>query len=385
MIPKPLEAIAEDDLTALVAQGRREDRSIEYKQDWPAPADRDRVPLVETVASFANEIGGDLLIGVREEQGLPVEIIGVEAQDPDGMRVQLDQAIRSHTDPSCNSHVVLPLRLRNGRYVFLVRVAESWAKPHRITKNNKFVGRGSSGKYIMDTMQIRGAFVRLLEIPDRARKLREDRFEAARSGRLPEPIRPGIVFSLQLVPFKSMVNPPLLSSEVLYSARDEFRPMRADGLSTRHYSDGIFLFGGHRPVQSVVQALRNGIVDCTTTFSNRDEQNRLLFPITMYERLTIEFLPRYLIGLQRLGLSGPYYVFLSFFFPGGTYVPMNYPIHEQLAIDREVVLIPEVELAGIETNITERLKAAFDVVWNAWGEPRSVNYDANGVWAPRVR
>ena len=61
MIPKPLDAIEHADLRALIDNGVRESKSIEYKRELLGNANSEKVPFLAAVSSFANTGGGDLL------------------------------------------------------------------------------------------------------------------------------------------------------------------------------------------------------------------------------------------------------------------------------------------------------------------------------------
>lgn len=379
MIATPLQEIRELHLLNLIEQARAEDRTIEYKQHWPGkPENDDRASLVEAVASFANEIGGDLIVGMRAEKGIPVDVCGLETSDADATCRQIDQLIQAHTDPQCTAHTVQPVLLRSGRTAFVIRTDESWSRPHRVKLTNRFVGRGSAGKYVMDTAQIRNSFLRLLDVPARARALQKERFERIRSGDLPLKLSGGVIYALHLMPLRSFVEPVLLASRDLAAAAAGFPPLTGMGLSTRHNLDGIYNFRGDNPTPVLTQVFRTGVVETIQVFGQRNDQRKLLFPIESYELLTIEHLRGYLDALGTLGLSGPYYVFLSFLFPGGTVVARNYG--EELTIDREIALVPEVEIASSDADLPQALRPAFDMVWNGWGRPASTNYTPNGTW-----
>ena len=42
--------------------------------------------LLKDVSSFANTEGGDLIIGMTEDGGIPKEVCGFETKDPDGYK-----------------------------------------------------------------------------------------------------------------------------------------------------------------------------------------------------------------------------------------------------------------------------------------------------------
>ena len=59
VLNKPLEAIEENDLQALVDNQVAERKTIEYKESLPGNADGDKKEFLADVSSFANASGGD--------------------------------------------------------------------------------------------------------------------------------------------------------------------------------------------------------------------------------------------------------------------------------------------------------------------------------------
>lgn len=103
MIPLPLDEIDCAALQRLIEQQRNEDHSIEYKERLAGNADSEKVPwLLKPICSFANSEGGDLVLGLRSEQGSPAELVGVDfgADSVDATLLRLDQVIRSSLEPA---------------------------------------------------------------------------------------------------------------------------------------------------------------------------------------------------------------------------------------------------------------------------------------------
>ncbi len=65
MILKPIYEVGTDDLQALVDNGVRESKTIEYKLELPGNADSEKAKFLASVSSLANTAGGDHLFGVR--------------------------------------------------------------------------------------------------------------------------------------------------------------------------------------------------------------------------------------------------------------------------------------------------------------------------------
>ena len=62
------------DLQNLIDHQVREGKVIEYKRDLYGNTDSEKKEFLADVSSFANTVGGDLIIGMDEEEALPIEI-----------------------------------------------------------------------------------------------------------------------------------------------------------------------------------------------------------------------------------------------------------------------------------------------------------------------
>ena len=70
-IPKDLAAIRETDLLSLIEQPVMEDKSTEYKEALTLQNDEAKRKFLAGIASFANASGGDLIYGMKANDGLP--------------------------------------------------------------------------------------------------------------------------------------------------------------------------------------------------------------------------------------------------------------------------------------------------------------------------
>ena len=76
MLPVAIKDVDVSVLQDLVVNGVREEKTIEYKREMPGAADSDAVRFLATVSSFANTAGGDILLGVEANDGVPVKLPG---------------------------------------------------------------------------------------------------------------------------------------------------------------------------------------------------------------------------------------------------------------------------------------------------------------------
>ena len=184
MINKPLDAIEEADLSALTADRRIEDRTIEYKFRLPDGADdeerkRNRIAwLWKPVASFANTDGGDLLFGITANAGIPNIIGGIEANDVDRTKLELENLVKSGIEPRIRLAGIRAVRLHNGNNVFIVRVPRGWSGPHRVIANAQFYYRTSAGALEMDIATLRREFLLSDSILKKISDFRSSRLDA---------------------------------------------------------------------------------------------------------------------------------------------------------------------------------------------------------------
>ena len=143
IIPKPLLSIKEDSLHELIANPIREKRDVEYKSESYGNKHAQRREFLADVSSFANTIGGDLLIGVQEKNGLPVAFPGVVLENVDGEIQRLQQMLLYGIEPRLSGVDIHAIELSTAKYVLIVRTRRSWNGPHRVILegHDKFYAR----------------------------------------------------------------------------------------------------------------------------------------------------------------------------------------------------------------------------------------------------
>ena len=136
---------------------------------------------------------------------------------------------------------------------------------------------------------------------------------------------------------------------------------------------------------SYVQIYRNGIVEAVDASLLTDFVNDFKIYIA-YENYLVEFLSHYLNILKNLGVLPPIFVFLTLLGVKGYTMYRKNPHHFRIYnIDRDILILPEGIVESYEDKSEYILKSTFDSVWNACGEPKSINYDEKGEWKPKVQ
>jgi hypothetical protein len=87
--------------------------------------------FLKDVSAFANTAGGDLLIGMDEQDGIVTAIPGLEG-DRDAILLRLEQVATANLTPRVVGLTMRAIPLASGKFVIAVRVPRSWLGPHRV-------------------------------------------------------------------------------------------------------------------------------------------------------------------------------------------------------------------------------------------------------------
>ena len=85
MLPRRIEEIGEDNLNALITNQVIEGKTIEYKGSLPGNSVDEKKEFLADVCSFANTVGGDLILGLTEDRnsGIPKSVNGMDIPNAD--------------------------------------------------------------------------------------------------------------------------------------------------------------------------------------------------------------------------------------------------------------------------------------------------------------
>src|SRR3989338_3325400 len=87
------------DLSLLKDDGVKEGKDIDYKLELPKDNDESKKEFLADVSSFANTIGGYLVFGIKESEGLIEELVGLKIEDDDKLLLKLESIIRDGISP----------------------------------------------------------------------------------------------------------------------------------------------------------------------------------------------------------------------------------------------------------------------------------------------
>ena len=348
-------------------------------------SDKDKKEFLYDISSFANTSGGHLIFGVKENNGVPTEICGLDIPDADAVILQLENKIRDGIAPRIPGIAAQAISLSNNRIVIVFRIPRSFSQPHMITFKNasKFYARNSAGKYQMDVGELRTAFTLSQNTVERIRSFRHQRLDMILSVETPINMNPGAKIVLHVIPigaFDFAYNFDITSLEK--SKQFPFPFSGTGGWEYRYNFDGLLITWQSQ--LSYTQTFRNGIIEVVDAFmlGSRDNDRSNSIPSVKYETKVVNKLSEYILIQKMLGVEPPFFIMLSLLGVKGYLMSpptgsMVFPGYGH-PIDRDNLMMPEVMVENCDFEPSKVMKPIFDAVWNACGYPRSLNYNDSG-------
>jgi len=376
-LTKRIDGIEEADLQALVENEEPEDKDLDYKLELHVNTIGEKKEFLADVASFANTSGGFIIYGMDEENGVAVDLRGLDIPNPDSQIATLENIIRDGIEPRIHGTRMRAITLTSLRVAIIIQIPRSWARPHKINRASRFYARNSNGKYSLDVGELRAAFTLSEAFAERVRNFRAERMAMIMVGEGPTQLPPGAQLMLHIVPFTAF-DP---STQIGFESCASFdlswpRPIVNEVLSFRHNFDGLLIIS---ETGSYVQLFRSGIIEVVDTILLGSEKKIHL----AWENPILHRMPSYVSFLKERAIDPPLFVLLTLIGVRGLTIEIDplvcqYPHNPGHPIDRDAILVPEVLLEDYDEQPAHYMRPIFDTVWNSCGFPRSLNYDKMG-------
>ncbi|MDD5734273.1 MAG: ATP-binding protein [Methanothrix soehngenii] len=387
MINKKYDKITKDDIEVLISDEVKESRALDYKEQLPGSTDKDKKEFLADISSFANASGGYILYGISERRdqngkttGIPESACGLAEANIDAEIRRMDSLIANGIEPR-----IIGVRIReikgfpNGP-IIIIFIPKSWNSPHMVTlqTTSRFYSRNNAGKYPLDIMEIRSAFLFSETLPEKMRRFRDSRIAKIIADETPIRLNPNPKIVLHVMPLSSF--DPLyqidLRSPKNNDLINQLEPIYSMSWNRRYNFDGALNFNRS---DSYVQLFRNGAIEAVDSRLLGENDSKTISGLALEDKI-IHSIDNYLKNENELGIQLPIFIMLSIIgirdyriYAGHGYFSSDKP-----PIDRDVLILPEVIIESFEADIAEALRNPFDALWQAAGWSQSVNYDENG-------
>jgi hypothetical protein len=407
MIQKNFDDITKADIDFLVANKIREIKTLEYKEKLPGSQDSDKKEFLADISSIANASGGDIIYGVKEavnkdgkKTGEPGAFAPLQGITADEAKLQVENLIRTGIEPRIPVHVkVIDGFGTDGKgFIILVRIPQSFASPHMVTVKNtsRFYCRNSAGKYQLDVHEIRNAFLATDSQTERIRSFLQDRLAKIMADETPVPLSTEHRLVLHILPLYPFLNHQRLQLSSNNNLTLDFRPIGASGWDHRFNLDGFITYDRDHENKTlndgyclvffngVIESVYSDILKVKGGQKPKKGETGFIASVA-YERYLIDAIRNYFTGYKTLGVEAPVVISMALLGCKGAYLWTDFSSGlDSQPIDRDVAIMPEVQVGSFDEEVTTIMRPIFDAVWNACGLPRSYNYTDNGIWNVRM-
>jgi hypothetical protein len=377
--PKRFDALDLPDLTNLIDAGEREGVGLEYKAELVLSNDEQKKEFLADVSSLANAKGGFLVFGIDEERdkdghptGIPAKVIGIKAENIGNELLRLENIARDGIEPRINGLRIKSISISDGVSAIIAYIPLSLVGPHivKYKGSSRFFSRNSSGKYPLAYSEIRHAFLKSDERVQRIRAFRMDRIAKLIAGEHPADLGGNPLIVVHLLPIGDF------TVDAIQAKNLNIEPIYSIGWnSALNFEGALFSSQSH----SYIQVFRDGAVEAVSGNLIRKDSN---IPSFTYEDEIRKALPRLLDAMMKLEIAYPIAFCYSLLgVKGRQFTVGNNYYHPPSPIPRNDLIIDEI-LLETSANPDSILKPIFDLVWQACGWPRSINFDQTGKWIP---
>jgi len=365
--------------------------TIDYKQKLPDLKDnKQKREFLKDISAFANTQGGQIIFGIEEEQAIPKSICGVAIPNPDDLKLQLLNAIRTGVEPRLSGVAIDLIVYRDDCLLLNLKVPASWNAPHWVSLegHHKFYGRTSGGNYELSHTEIKDKFIMASTVKDRINAFRDKRVNELIHKKFPVALNEGAKVVLHIIPlsaFASNVECDALEIDTLFHSQNtmlSFLPLGSSGIDKEITLDGLLTTPSRQQSHRTYSHFyRQGIIEAVAAVSFEEDGGGKIISSPSYERHLIT--QKYLDVLKKLNFVPPFYIFVSLIdvkgyllkvFPGGY---MGSDVARKSYTENEI-LLREVVVESFEMQNDVIFKPLFDQLCNAWGFVMCPHYTTDG-------
>lgn len=279
----------------------------------------------------------------------------------------------------------------------IVRVPPSFDAPHRYRHDHytRFVVRNATLTSDMTYDHIRTAFDRSATLVARAQQFRIERNAAVDSGRAWPTLAPGPIAIVHLIPLAAMLGRQSVDVGSLhdgnYRAYAQQEPSWGN-LTTRKLNlDGLLVYpteGTGLANHAFSEIFRSGCLESVRNVRHAMEGPEII-PSSTLARFVRSMTQSLTANAIVNGFPGPAQLAVSLLRVNNVRLGLGARYSQPLAAiaDRRDLLIPETWIPSLDalTDTDSVVRPTLDIIWQCFGEPRCLEYDGQGQWAPQER
>jgi hypothetical protein len=378
------EYTSEQDLTNLIQNEVIENQTLEYKKAISLDQKLAKTEFLRDVSSFANAVGGHLIIGIDEVDGKPASVSPVSNVSAEDLIQQIKQLCSAHIEPKLVGIQYQPINIQGG-FVLVMWIPKTWSGPHMVKmEEDRFWVRHANGKERMTVPELRASYLLSQSVAERMRSFRVRRLASIVAEETPIPLIGDAKVVLHILPLSAFDQ----TSEVDISKFDQgplvARPMHLERWSSGFNFDGHYAGSLETHVASTdyIQVFRNGCIELANTSLLLPHREQKLFTRTL-EITLAKALSESLSLLANLGLGPPAFGMVSLLNVRGYSMEIDPRFQTSYGrrCDRQQILLPDFEIKEFLHPASHiLLKQSSEILWQSCGYARSLHYDAAGNW-----
>ncbi len=374
-----------EQITRMIDARAAERVDLEFKAEPWAPNDAGKKECLKDISALANTVGGQLFIGIGEENNAAKELKPMAAAVAEAERSRIESLLHSGLEPRLYGVTIESVAVGGG-VVIAIDVPRSASRPHRVTTagSNRFWLRNSTGAYEANVTDLRNLFGQSAEFGERAASWHAQRRAALRTGDIvPNLATDARALILHLIPADAFAIASPVDLAHVQSMGMEFWPMGSTGYNNRFAYEGALFYSAGDPCRQYTLVQRNGIVEGVKIGVVNADSTDLY--ATYFENQLVKHAKKYGAALVSLGVAPPIYAIATIEGTRGASLPREFGVRGAEVTRSELTLpLAMIEAFDTDAEVGAAFRATFDTLWNAAGAAASPNFDAAGKWTGRT-
>ncbi|MBS0289755.1 MAG: ATP-binding protein [Proteobacteria bacterium] len=377
---KPLKNVDLHDIEALIETKIEENLWLDYKRVLNLKDESSKNDLINDVAAFSNTDGGFLIYGIEEQGACPTVINGIEINNFDQLKRQLQSLLVSRVEPSITNCDFKQILVKDNYFILIIRIPKSWNSPHRVTyRDSDFYFRQSGKNALMDVYQIKNSFLSNAYLHEKIKVFIDDRIQSISQGNDPVNISKGPKIVLHIIPTNPFGRDEKIDILRFYNNHQYVPPLSHGGTFNNFINLDGLVTTNIKTIYSYMQFFRNGAIEACDLINN--SSNKIPLKIGENIRIAVEC---YLKAYELLNITPPLYISIAML-DAKDYqlgLPDDAYEDEKREIKRNHIFFSILHENGIpETQKAPKiLRPLFELFFNLFGIKDNLFYDRNGNW-----